>query len=71
MPSFGEICPVVLEKKIKILKVYDNDNDGQRINFDQNVKNDVHKKLTDSYTDQKAHMVFKLGFIHVDLLFWE
>ena len=37
-----EIGPVVLEKKMKMLKVYDNDNndnndndDGQRTNFDQ------------------------------------
>ena len=40
--SLVEIGPVVLEKKMKMLKVYDNanddddnDNDGQRTNFDQ------------------------------------
>ena len=40
MPSLVEIGPVVLEKKMTILKVYDNDandddNDGQRTNVDQ------------------------------------
>ena len=40
MPSLVEIDPVVLEKKMKMLKGYydDNDNndyDGQRTNFDQ------------------------------------
>ena len=44
MPSLVEIGPVVLEKKMKMLKVYDNnddddkddkDDDGQRTNFDQ------------------------------------
>ena len=42
MPSLVEIGPVVLKKKMKMLKVYDNanddddnDNDGQRTNFDQ------------------------------------
>ena len=41
VPSFVEIGPVVLEKKMKMWKVYDNDNndndndDGQRTNFDQ------------------------------------
>ena len=38
MPSFVEIGPVVLEKKMKMLKVYDNDdndNDRQWTNFDQ------------------------------------
>ena len=38
MPSLVEIGPVVLEKKMEMWKVYDNandDNDGQRTNFDQ------------------------------------
>ena len=42
MPSLVEIGSVVLEKKMKMLKVYDNDNDddndnedGQRTNFYQ------------------------------------
>ena len=43
MPSLVEIGPVVLEKKTKMWKVYDNDDynddknndDGQRTNFDQ------------------------------------
>ena len=44
VPSLIEIGPVVLEKKMKMWKVYDNDdndnddnddNDGQRTNFDQ------------------------------------
>ena len=35
MPSLVEIGPVVLEKKTKMSKVYDNDNDGQRTNFYQ------------------------------------
>ena len=40
MPSLVEIGPLVLKKKMKMLKVYDNandddDNDGQRTNFDQ------------------------------------
>ena len=43
MPSLVEIGPVVLEKKMKMWKVYDdndndnddNDNDGQRTIFDQ------------------------------------
>ena len=40
MPSLVEIGPVVLEKKMKMCKVYDNDDndnddDGQRTNFDQ------------------------------------
>ena len=41
VPSLVEIGPVVLEKKIHMWKVYDNDNDGnddddgQRTNFDQ------------------------------------
>ena len=38
LPSLVEIGPVVLEKKMKMWKVYDNndnDDDGQRINFDQ------------------------------------
>ena len=39
VPSLVEIGPVVLEKKMKMWKVYDNDNndndDGQRTNFDQ------------------------------------
>ena len=44
MPSLAEIGPVVLEKKMKMRKVYDNKNDdndddndevGQRTNFDQ------------------------------------
>ena len=49
MPSLVEIGPVVLEKKMKMWKVYndndnndndnddndDDDNDGQRTNFDQ------------------------------------
>ena len=40
MPSLVEIGPVVLEKKIKMCQVFDNDNDndnddGQRTNFDQ------------------------------------
>ena len=43
MPSLGKIGLVVLEKKIKMGKVYDNknndendgDNDGQRTNFDE------------------------------------
>ena len=41
MPSLIEIGPVVLEKKMKMWKVYedndndDNANDGQRTNFDQ------------------------------------
>ena len=37
MPSLVEIGPVVLEKKMKMGKVYDNDDndDGQRTNFDQ------------------------------------
>ena len=34
VPSLVEIGPVVLEKKMKMWKVYDND-DGQRTNFDQ------------------------------------
>ena len=36
MPSLVEIDPVVLEKKMKMLKVYDNDDDdddGQQTNF--------------------------------------
>ena len=33
MPSLVEIGPVVLEEKMKMLQVYDND--GQRKNFDQ------------------------------------
>ena len=47
MPSLVDIGPVVLEKEMKLGKVYDNDNnnenddndnnndDGQRTNFDQ------------------------------------
>ena len=39
MPSLVEIGPVVLEKTMNMLKVYDNThdnaNDGQRPNFDQ------------------------------------
>ena len=45
VPSLVEISPVVLEKKMKMWKVYDDDNndhgndnnndDGQRTNFDQ------------------------------------
>ena len=44
VPSLVEIGPVVLEKKMKMWKVYDNDDDdndnddnddGQRTNFDQ------------------------------------
>ena len=38
LPSLVEIGPVVLEKKMKMWKVYDNndnDDDGQRTNFDQ------------------------------------
>ena len=39
VPSLVEIGPVVLEKKMKLWKVYDddddNDNDGQRTKFDQ------------------------------------
>ena len=37
MPSLVEIGSVVLEKKMKMWKVYDNDDndDGQRTNFDQ------------------------------------
>ena len=44
VPSLVEIGPVVLEKKMKMWKVYNNakfvndnndDNDGQRTNFDQ------------------------------------
>ena len=36
MPSLVEIGPLVLEKKMKMWKVYDyNDDDGQRTNFDQ------------------------------------
>ena len=46
VPSLVEIGPVVLEKKMKMWKVYDDDddnddnadnddNDGQRTNFDQ------------------------------------
>ena len=41
VPSLVEIGPVGLEKKMKMLKVYGNDNnddknnDGQRANFDQ------------------------------------
>ena len=36
VPSLVEISPVVLEKKIKMWKVYDNanDNEGQQTNFD-------------------------------------
>ena len=34
MAGLVEIGPVVLEKKMKI-KVYDNNDDGQRTNFDQ------------------------------------
>ena len=36
-PSFVEIDPVVLEKNMKLWKVYANanDDDGQRTNFDQ------------------------------------
>ena len=34
VPSLAEIGPVVLEKKMKMCKVYDNDDeDGQRTNF--------------------------------------
>ena len=37
MPSLVEIGPVVLEKKMKMGTIYDNDNndDGQRTNIDQ------------------------------------
>ena len=41
MPSLVEIGPLVLEKKMKMWKVYDDDdddnddNDGQGTNFDQ------------------------------------
>ena len=39
MPSLVDIGPVVLEMKMKMLKVYDDDKDdnhnGQRTNFDQ------------------------------------
>ena len=35
MPSLVEIGPVVLEKKMKMWKVYDNDDDRQLTNFDQ------------------------------------
>ena len=39
MPSLVEIGPMVLEKKIKMFKVYhnnsDDNDDGQRTNFDQ------------------------------------
>ena len=39
MPSLVEIDPVILEKKMKMCYIYDNannnDNDGQRTNFDQ------------------------------------
>ena len=35
VPSLVEIGPVVLEKKMKLWKVYDNDNDGERTHFDQ------------------------------------
>ena len=39
MPSLVEIGRVILEKKMKLRKVYDNDDDdnddGQRTNFDQ------------------------------------
>ena len=34
MPSLVELGQVVLERKMKMLKVYDN-NDGQWTNFDQ------------------------------------
>ena len=45
MPSLVEIGPLVLEKKMKMWKVYDDndDNDGQRTNFDQ--KSSVEPRL--------------------------
>ena len=40
VPSLVEIDPVVLEKKMKLLKVYNNNDndDGQWINFDQKIR---------------------------------
>ena len=35
VPSLAEIDAVVLEKKMKMWKVYDNNDDGQQTNFDQ------------------------------------
>ena len=35
VPSLVESGPVVQEKKMKMWKVYNNDDDGQRINFNQ------------------------------------
>ena len=35
VPSFVENGPVVLEKKMKMWKVYDKDDNGQQTNFDQ------------------------------------
>ena len=55
MPSLFEIGPVVLEKQMKVCKVYDNDandnddddsDDGQRTNFDQK-----------SSTEPSAHVI--------------
>ena len=39
MPSLFEIGPVVLEKKIKMWKVYDNDDDNDN-NYNDNNDND-------------------------------
>ena len=65
VPSLVEIGPVVLEKKMKMWKVYDNDNDdGQQTDFDQK-NTHIHKiKIELLFSSSLLHILGPLSMFH-------
>ena len=79
MPSLVEIGPVVLEKKMKMWKVYDDDDDndndeGQRTNFDQKSSLEPSAQVSEkSSTKQRKHIyqTWQINSLGIDLFqFW-
>ena len=65
VPSLVEIGPVVLEKKMKMWKVYDNNNDANDdnndANEDNNDDNDDGQRTTDKFWSEKFNWAFGSG----------
>ena len=60
MPSLVEIGPVVLEKKMKMWKVYDNnDDDNGQIEIGSGEEDENVKKIMTSTTDNGQILIWK------------
>ena len=60
MPSLVEIGPVVLEKKMKMWKVYDNnDDDNGQIEIGSGEEDENVKKITTTTTDIGQILIWK------------